>query len=201
MDIEAFLISWESFATGLGTLLTGIATLWIAMERSKKQKPMETEAPESTASLSKALVIIGILLIVVSVPLITARLAISEPLQICSPDCTWCASEIKPIGYGYIGIYEFPGPQDGGQLLKKIKVTQHPFGENKNDIKRLVWSSDSKWLAVMYHHDGGGHISIIDVDMGREIKYIPISKWYRSIEFSSDKTKIIADGDVLEIIV
>ena len=39
----------------------------------------------------------------------------------------------------------------------------------------------------------------INLDTGIEVKYIPISKWYHYIEFFSDGTKIIADGDTLEI--
>ena len=110
-----------------------------------------------------------------------------------SPDGKMYACEISPENFGHIGIFEVS--TDG--LIRKIKVTQHPDGEFGNYLKKLVWSPDNKYLAVMYHHGEGGHISIVNVDTGMEIKLIPIDKWYHYIEFSSDGTKIIADGDIL----
>ncbi len=112
-----------------------------------------------------------------------------------SPDGKMYACEIQPENFGHIGIFEL----SSDKLIRKIKVTQHPDGEFANDIKKLVWSPDSKYLAVMYHHDTGGHISIVNVDAGIEIKRVPIHKWYHNIEFSSDGTKIIANGDILEV--
>lgn len=112
-----------------------------------------------------------------------------------SPDGKMYACEIEPENFGHIGIFEV----STDKLIRKIKVTQHPDGEFVNDIKKLAWSPDSKYLAVMYHHDTGGHISIVNADAGIEIKRVPIDKWYHNIEFSSDGTKIIADGDILQV--
>ncbi len=113
-----------------------------------------------------------------------------------SPDGKMYVREIEPQGYGHIGVFDVYT----NNLLWEIKVIQHPSGEYWNDLKGFAWSPDSRWIAVMYHHGGGGHISIIEVDTGIEIKYIPISEWYHRIQFSSDGTKIIADGDTLEIL-
>ena len=185
MDIEGFLASWASIVASLGTLMLGIAALLEALRKWKKN-----------FSFPKVLAIVGVLLIAASVLIFSGRVIVgSKPPKIPSPDGTRYAQEIDPIGYGYIGIFEF----SNNRMERMIKVLQHPAGEFENDLKDLVWSPDSRWIAVMYHHNGGGHISIIDVETGIEIKYIPISKWYHHIEFSSDGTKIIADGDTLEI--
>ena len=112
-----------------------------------------------------------------------------------SPDGKMYTSEVEPRDHGNIGIFDLTTDK----RLSIIDVRQHPAGDYPNDLKGLAWSPDSKWLAVMYHHDGGGHISIVSVDTGQEIKYLPISKWYHHIEFSSDGTKINAEGDILDI--
>lgn len=112
-----------------------------------------------------------------------------------SPDGKMYAREVKPRGHGNIGIYDLTT----GKRLRVIDVTQHPAGDNPNDLKGLAWSPDSKWLAVMYHHGGGGHISIVNVDTGEEIKNLSISGWPHYMEFSTDGTKIKAGGKILDI--
>ena len=120
---------------------------------------------------------------------------VKPQMKVYSPDGKMYACEISPVNFGHIGIFE----ASTDKLIRRTKVTQHPKGEFENDLKKLVWSHDSNYLAVMYHYDKGGHISIVSVDTGIKIKRITISKWYHSIEFSSDGTKIIANGDILEI--
>lgn len=112
-----------------------------------------------------------------------------------SPDGKMYAREVEPRDHGNIGIFDLITDK----RLKIMDVRQHPAGDYPNDLKGLAWSPDSKWLAVMYHHDGGGHISIVNIDTGEELKYITISEWYHYMKFSSDGTKIKADGDILDI--
>lgn len=112
-----------------------------------------------------------------------------------SPNGKMYAREIEPKDYGHIGIFEV----GTDKLLKEIKATQHPTGEYGNNLKALAWSPDSKLLAVMYHHNGGGHISLLDIEAGREIKYIAIQGWPHFMEFSPDGRQIIAEGKVIEI--
>lgn len=112
-----------------------------------------------------------------------------------SPDGRMYAREIEPRDYGHFGIFEVCTDRE----LKEIKVTQHPDGEYWNDLKGMAWSPDSKLLAVMYHHYGGGHISLVDVDAGSQIKYISFDGWPHSIQFSPDGKQIIVGSTIIEI--
>jgi WD40 repeat protein len=110
-----------------------------------------------------------------------------------SPDGKMYAREVEPKAQGRIGIYDTATEN----RLKVLTVRQHP-ADQPNDLKGLAWSPDSKWLAVMYHYDGGGHISVVSVDT-EEIKQIPIKKQFHHMEFSADGMKIKAESDVLDI--
>ena len=112
-----------------------------------------------------------------------------------SPNGKMYAREIEPRDHGHFGIFEVYTDKS----LKEIKATQHPAGDYENNLKALAWSPDSKLLAVMYHHNGGGHISIIDIETGGEVKYISIQGWPHFMEFSPDGRQIIAEGKVIEI--
>lgn len=113
----------------------------------------------------------------------------------CSPDGKRRACEVKPQGHGRIGIYLLKP----NKLEKVIDTPQHPDGDFANDLKGLAWSPDSKQLAVMYHHGGGGHISIVSVATGKETKRLSLNEFYHYIEYSSDGRKIMADGQTLQI--
>lgn len=110
-----------------------------------------------------------------------------------SPDGKLFACEVEPRNHGNIGIFDV----STDERIRVIDLRQHPAGDYSNNLKGLAWSPNSKRLAVMYHHEGGGHISIVDVEVGKEVKYLPISGWPHYMEFSSDGTKIIADGKVI----
>lgn len=112
----------------------------------------------------------------------------------CSPDKKMYAREIEPRNQGNIGIYD----TNTDKMLKAVDVKQHPQGSS-NDLKALAWSPDSKRLAVMYHYDGGGHISIMDVDSGEEIKRLVIKKFYHQMNFLPDGKRIQVESDTLEI--
>ena len=112
-----------------------------------------------------------------------------------SPDGKMYATEVEPKDHGRIGIYDLAAEKEP----KVIGVKQHPEGDVPNELKGLAWSPDSRWLAVMYHHGSGGHISIVDVGAAKETKSVPINKWYRYMAFSPDGTKIIAGSDAIEI--
>lgn len=111
-----------------------------------------------------------------------------------SPDGKLYAREVEPKGRGHIAIYDAVTEKS----LKALTVRQHP-ADQPNDLKGLAWSPDNKSLAVMYHYDSGGHISVMSVDSEEEIKHIPIKKQFHYIEFSSDGMKIKADSDVLDL--
>ena len=114
--------------------------------------------------------------------------------KIYSPNGKLYACEVEPKDQGKIGIYD----RNTDKKLKTIDVKQHP--ENRsNPLKGLAFSPDSKFVAAIYHHDAGGHISIVDVEAGKQIKYLPITKYYHYAEFSSDGTKIKAGSDLLDI--
>jgi len=89
-----------------------------------------------------------------------------------------------------IGIYDAVT----WQKLRTIDTTQHPQGDFPNDLKGLAWSPDSALIAVMYHHDGGGHISIVRVSTGEETQWIDIDDWHHDLAFSHDGRKIQAGG-------
>jgi WD40 repeat protein len=111
-----------------------------------------------------------------------------------SPDGKMYAREVEPKDRGNIGIYT----RSPDKLVTKISVKQHPGGFS-NEIKGLAWSSDSKRVAVMYHYGKGGHISLVSVDRGAEIKSVPIEAQYHHLEFSRDGRSIFAGGTFLEI--
>jgi WD40 repeat protein len=113
--------------------------------------------------------------------------------EACSPDGRMYAREIEPRNQGRLGLYD----KGTGRLLKEVQVNYHP-GRYPNSLKGLAWSPDGKRLAVMYHYDGRGHISLVNVDTGEEVKSIPISKYYHSMKFSSEKV-IDAGGDTLRV--
>lgn len=112
-----------------------------------------------------------------------------------SPDGKMYACEVDPKDHGKIGIYELAQ----GKLLSVMSVMQHPNRGHPNDLKGLAWSSDSKRLAAMYHYGRGGHITIVGVDSGREVKSIPIYGHYHALAFSKDGAKIYAEGSVFDV--
>ncbi len=112
-----------------------------------------------------------------------------------SPDGKLSACEVEPKDHGNIGIFDV----NTGKYLKVIDTQQHPWGDYSNTLKGLAWAPDSKRIAVMYHHFGGGHISIVNIDTEKETNYLDIDQWYHYMEFSPDGTKIIAEGDIIDI--
>jgi len=107
-----------------------------------------------------------------------------------SPDGRMFAREIAPVNRGMIGVIDAVT----GEQLHAIDTDQHPQGNFANDLKGLAWSPNSELIAVMYHHDGGGHISIVRVSTGEEAQSIDIDDWYHDVTFSSDGRKIQAGG-------
>jgi WD40 repeat protein len=114
--------------------------------------------------------------------------------KVYSPDGKMYACEVDPKDHGKIGIYDLA--QD--KRLSVISARQHPSG-HPNDLKGLAWSFDSKRLAAMYHYGRGGHITIVDVDGGQEVKSIPIYGHYHALAFSKDGAKIYAEGSVFDV--
>lgn len=113
--------------------------------------------------------------------------------EACSPDGKLYVREIEPRNQGRLGLYD----KGTGRLLREIDVNYHPKGY-ANPLKGLAWSPDGKRLAVMYHYDGRGHISLVSIETGEEVKSIPISKYYHSMKFSSEGV-IDAGEDSLRI--
>lgn len=114
--------------------------------------------------------------------------------KVCSPDNKMYAREVEPSNQGNIGIYDVSTEEN----IKIMDVRQHPE-DRSNELKGLAWSPDSKWLAVMYHYNGGGHISIMNVETGEEVKQLPIKRHYHEMRFSSDGARIEAGGEDLII--
>jgi hypothetical protein len=112
-----------------------------------------------------------------------------------SPDGTKYAREVEEKGMGNIGIFDLATDK----LIRVLNVDQHPDGDFSNPLKGLAWSPDSRWLAAMFHHGSGGHISVVNVDSGTEVGHLAIERWYHCLWFSSDGTEIIADGDSLAV--
>lgn len=111
-----------------------------------------------------------------------------------SPDGKMYVREVDPKDHGKIGIYDLA--QD--KRLKVLNVKHHSVSHYPNDLKGVAWSPDSKSLAVMYHYDRGGHISIVDVESEQEIKSIPIHGNYHSLAFSKDGAKLYAETSVFD---
>lgn len=111
----------------------------------------------------------------------------------CSHDKKMYAREIEPRNQGRLGIYD----KGTDQLIKEIKVNYHPKGY-PNPLKGLAWSPDGKRLAVMYHYDGKGHISVVSVDTGEEVKSLSITKYHHSMKFSSQNV-INAGGETFNV--
>jgi hypothetical protein len=101
-----------------------------------------------------------------------------------SPDGETYAHEVEPKDRGMIGIHNLKG-----ELLKVMDVSQHPDGDFENQLKALAWSPDGKWIAAVFHHGSGGHISVVNIDTGLENQY-PIYEYHHCIKFSSD-TEIV----------
>ncbi|HEX8473861.1 MAG TPA: hypothetical protein VF666_07495 [Pyrinomonadaceae bacterium] len=97
----------------------------------------------------------------------------------CSPDKTRYAQEAEPRDMGNIAIYRLPS----GEREKLVKVSQHPIPNSANKLKGLAWSADGSKLAALYHFDGGGHVSIIDVRQGNETSREPIAEQRPDMEF------------------
>ena len=111
-----------------------------------------------------------------------------------SPDGKIYAREVELKDEGNIVIYD--SATDAS--IKVIDVRQHPQ-DRPNDLKGLAWSPDSKRLAVMYHYDGHGEIVVVDMETQQEAKYIPISRMYHRLKFSSDGMKVETEGEAIEI--
>lgn len=115
-----------------------------------------------------------------------------------SPDGKMYAHVNESTWYGEIGIFNCTTDE----LIKVIKVTPVPSATSPNPLKGLAWSPDSKWIAAMYHHRwpyGKGHISLADVEEGKEKELLKIEKEYHYMVFSADGTKIFASLDGSEI--
>jgi hypothetical protein len=113
-----------------------------------------------------------------------------------SPDGKLLAQEIEPKNTGTIGLYAV-GSSDAP--LRVIEVRTHLAGRFPNDLKGLAWSPDSASIAVMYHHDGGGHISVVRVDTGTESKCFRIDGWPHSMAFSKDGKTIQASSLMIDL--
>jgi hypothetical protein len=106
-----------------------------------------------------------------------------------SPTRTRYVREQDPRGNGLIGIYG-----DGDRLLASVDVVQHPGGDVANPIRAVAWSPDEKLLGVMFHHDGGGHVSIVDAERGVELGYVKLGTPYRTLRFAPDGGAVVVDG-------
>lgn len=111
-----------------------------------------------------------------------------------SPDFKMYAREVDPRGHGQIGIYDAGTDKKVRLISVKQSETDEP-----NDLKGIAWSLDGKSLAVMYHHDNGGHVSIMSTEIGMEVKRVLLNKQPHSLEFSPDGTKIVVGGDSIEV--
>lgn len=106
------------------------------------------------------------------------------------PDCGTYAAEVEPRSRGRIGVFDV----GANALLSTLDFRQHPDGDFPNPLKGLAWSPDGKLLAAMFHSGSGGHIAVMNVAEGREVKFIPIDRFVRYIEFAPDGKRITADG-------
>lgn len=113
--------------------------------------------------------------------------------KIYSPDGKKYVRELQPDSCGLIGLFD----RETNTILDSIDLKQHPSGdEYYNDIKGIVWTIDSKQLAVMFHYGRGGCIDVVDIINSEKLYYFnrwcPIDTFYHHIKFSLDGTKIIA---------
>lgn len=116
---------------------------------------------------------------------------LSRGTRVKNPGGTLEASEAEPAGSGRIAIVD----PASGQALAVVAVTTHPkYKDAKNDVKGLAWSADGARLAVLYHHDGAGHVSLVDVKAGCETAVIPVSGMPHAIAFASNGRSLSVDG-------
>jgi len=115
-----------------------------------------------------------------------------------SHDRTLFAQEIPAFGRGNIGIFNALTRK----LERQVDVCQHPESpERQNPLKGLAWApkGGNKYLACMFHHGQGGHISIVNVESGSEVKQVQLSEFYHEIRFSPDSNKIHTESGTLVI--
>lgn len=99
-----------------------------------------------------------------------------------SPNGKYYARELKPAGYGKIGVYYHCDDQH----YQTFFVQTHEIPNTPNDLKALVWSPDSKLLATLYHFSGGGHTSVVDVATKKVVCYIRLNSYCHDLGFSRD---------------
>ncbi|MBI4491219.1 MAG: hypothetical protein HY690_00285 [Chloroflexi bacterium] len=116
------------------------------------------------------------------------RGSVPQGARASSPDGQFYAQEVEPLLSGRVAIFRL----ETGELLRVIDLR-----ERNNDLKALCWSPDSRLLAIMLHHGGGGYIAIAEAASASVLGRVPITRWYHSLRWSADGTSLLAEDDAI----
>lgn len=119
--------------------------------------------------------------------------SVEQTARAYSPDGNLYAQQAEPPRkLGEIVIYN---RQTNKQTIV-IETLSEGFG---NSLKGMAWSRDSKYLAVMYHGGTRPDINLYNVQTGKLVRLIGLSRagsiYFHFIVFSSDNKKVLVSGD------
>lgn len=111
--------------------------------------------------------------------------SIPKQAKAFSPDNSKYVCELKPMYSMKIGVFD----KKTNDILRKFDLAYSKW--RNNEIKGTAWSPDSKMVAVMFHHNEGGDIIILNAESGEKIDPIRIDTHYHYMVFSPDGQNIV----------
>jgi hypothetical protein len=153
------------------------------------------------------------LLAAVSIAACSEGIAVKPPTFVCSPHGEVGAKEkawspdgkrfamlVDPLNFGRIGIFDARTEAQ----VSTVDASQHPDGEVLNAVKAMAWDDSGQRLAALFHErdtalDGVGHISLIDVESGKELGLFPVQRQGRCARFIAGKNAIDVAGQQVSL--
>jgi hypothetical protein len=95
--------------------------------------------------------------------------------RVDSPAGDLYARQVVPYDTGRIGLFD-------RRTDRRLRVVH--FQEIGNPLKGICWSPRGELLGVMYHHDPGSYVALVDPRTGNEQERTPVAGCPHSLFFS-----------------
>lgn len=125
---------------------------------------------------------------------------VSQQEKAWSPDGRRYAMQVDPLNFGRIGIFN----AETQAQVSTLDLSQHPDGEIPNPLKALAWDDSGQRLAALFHEAGTvlggvGHVSLIEVESGKELELFAVQREGRCIRFIAGRNAIDIGGQQISL--